>query len=374
MNGPLTGVKVLEIGGIGPVPFAAMVLADLGATVLRVDRPGAAGVFDGDGASAVVNRGRAIFPANLKDPSDRDTTAELAARADILIEGFRPGVMERLGLGPDVLLRRNPRLVYGRMTGYGQEGPLATAAGHDINYIATAGVLGAMARQGGRPMFPLNLVGDYGGGGMLLVVGVLAALTSARETGRGQVVDAAMVDGASLLAAAIHGLMASGVWREPPGVNVLDSGAPFYEVYRCADGGHMAVGAIEPEFYAALLDVLGVPADEAPQWDRSRWPELKRRFTGVFSERSRDEWTAAFEAADACVTPVLGLGEAPEHPHARARGAFVEANGVLQPAPAPRFSATPTAIHVSPSLAETLRCFGLQEGTIGNLTAARSAA
>jgi alpha-methylacyl-CoA racemase len=357
--GPLGGIKVVEIASIGPGPFAGMLLADMGAEVLRVERPGQPSLL-GDSGPDVVARGRASIPVDLKDRAGRELVLRLAGAADALIEGFRPGVMERLGLGPDVALEHNPRLVYGRMTGYGQDGPLADVPGHDINYISIAGALGAIARQGERPMFPLNLVGDYGGGGMLLAFGVVCALLEAQRSGKGQVVDAAMVDGAALLMAAFHGLRAGGVWTDEPGTNVLDSGAHFYEVYETADGGHIAVGAIEPQFYAALLQILEVDGSEAPQWDRERWPELKERFAAIFRTRTRADWSERLEAADACATSVLSLAEAPEHPHNIARGTFVRHNGVVQPAPAPRFSRTPAEIgNGSRSPAAVLREWGL---------------
>jgi alpha-methylacyl-CoA racemase len=344
MTGPLLGLKVIEVGSIGPGPFAAMMLADMGADVLRLARPStgdSGNIFDTTGS---VYRGRPTLVVDLKRDDDRERVLRIAESADALIEGFRPGVMERLGLGPDVLLARNPRLVYGRVTGYGQDGPLASVPGHDINYISIAGVLGAIARHGERPMFPLNLVGDYGGGGMLLAFGILCAVHEARCSGHGQVVDAAMVDGAALLCTSIHGLRAMGHWDGEPGTNLLDSGAHFYEVYATSDGGHIAVGAIEPQFYAELLRVMELDPAEAPQWDRSRWPALKERFADVFGRRTRDDWAQLLESSNACATPVLGLEDGPQHPHNVARGTFVEVDGVVQPAPAPRFSRTPPAI------------------------------
>jgi alpha-methylacyl-CoA racemase len=365
MSGPLHGLKVIEVGSIGPGPFAAMMLADMGAAVLRLARPttGAEGgsIFDATGS---VYRGRPTLVVDLKRDEDRERVLRIAESADALIEGFRPGVMERLGLGPDVLLARNPRLVYGRVTGYGQDGPLASVPGHDINYISIAGVLGAIARSGERPLAPLNLIGDYGGGGMLLAFGIMCALHEARSSGQGQVVDAAMVDGAALLSTSIHGLRALGHWDGEPGTNMLDSGAHFYEVYEAADGGHIAVGAIEPQFYAELLRALEIDPAEAPQWDRARWPALKERFAEAFLRRTRDEWAELLESADACATPVLGLEDAPRHPHNVARGTFVEADGVLQPAPAPRFSRTPPAICDEQSADELLRAWGLADADI----------
>ena len=333
--GPLSGVKILEFGSIGPGPFAAMVLAGAGADVLRLRRPDEQPTVDIGGAGA-DKRGRPSLPMDLKDPASRELLLRLVDSADALIEGFRPGVMERLGLGPDELLARNPQVVYGRMTGYGQEGPMAKVPGHDINYVAMSGALSAVARQGERPLFPLNLLGDYGGGGMLLAFGVVCGVLDARTSGRGRVVDAAMVDGVAQLATLFYGFAAAGSWG-PPGTNVLDSGAHFYEVYETADGGHMAVGAIEPQFYAALLQILDIPAGEAPQWDKQVWPELKERFAAVFRTRTRDEWSEVFELADACTTPVLSLEEATRHPHNLARGTFVDHGEAKLPSAAPRF-------------------------------------
>jgi alpha-methylacyl-CoA racemase len=341
--GPLQGVKVLEVASIGPGPFAAMMLADMGADVLRVLRADQGAVLAaaaGAGTDTVARGRSASIPVDLKDPAGIERTLALAERADALVEGMRPGVMERLGLGPDVVLARNPRLVYGRMTGYGQDGPMAAVAGHDINYISIAGALGAIRREGERPLFPLNLLADYGGGGMLLAFGIVCALLEARSSGRGQVIDAAMVDGAALLTNIFHGLRSGGLWQEPAGRNVLDSGAHFYEVYETADGGHVAVGALEPQFYVALLGLLEIPVEEMPQWERDRWPEFKARLAGLFRSRTRAEWSELLEHADACATVVLGLAEAPEHPHNRARGTFIEIDGVVQPGPAPRFSRT----------------------------------
>jgi alpha-methylacyl-CoA racemase len=317
-----------------------MLLADMGADVLRLDRPRAGAGIPMSGASDPSLRGRQLIDVDLKSEAGHEATLALAGRADALIEGFRPGVMERLGLGPDDLFARNPRLVYGRMTGYGQDGPMAGSAGHDINYISLAGVLGATQRVGELPMFAINTVGDYGGGGMLLAFGVVCALLEARASGRGQVIDAAMVDGAALLTAPLYGLRAAGLWSEVPGTNLLDSGAHFYEVYRALDGRYVAVGALEPQFYLRLLELLKIPADEMPQWDRERWPEFKRRLAEVFATRSAQEWGALLEGEEACVTVVPGTFEAGEHPHMAARGTFIELGGVVQPGPAPRFSRT----------------------------------
>lgn len=354
--GPLQGVKIVEIAGIGPGPFAAMVLADLGADVIRVERPGGVAAF---GPTDPTLRGRAVVTADMKTPEGKELVATLAEKADALIEGNRPGVMERLGLGPDDLLARNPKLVYGRMTGYGQTGPLSSVAGHDINYISISGVLGAIQRQGERPLFPMNLVGDYGGGGMFLIVGVLAGIIEARQSGRGQVVDAAMTDGSALLAAMMYGMRAVGAWNDEAGTNLLDSGAHFYEVYTAKDGGHVALGAIEPQFYAELLRLLEIPAEEMPQFDQSRWPEFKERIAGIIATKTRDEWAAILEPAEACATAIYGFGDASSHPHNVARQTFVEVDGVTQPAPAPRFSRTPGEIRPKPSADEALAAWGV---------------
>jgi alpha-methylacyl-CoA racemase len=333
-------VRIVEIASIGPGPFAAMMLADAGADLIRLERAGAAAGL-GSGSWNHTHRNRPSVACDLKHPEGRELALRLIESADGLIEGFRPGVMERLGVGPEVALARNPKLVYGRMTGWGQDGPLASTAGHDVNYIAIAGVLGSFARQGERPLFPLNLVGDYGGGAMMLAFGMLAAIISARETGEGQVVDAAMVEGSSLLATLIHSMRDLGMWTDEAGTNLLDSGAHFYEVYECADGGHFAVGALEPQFYAELLRLLELEPGEFPQMERERWGEMKHAFAEVFRTRTRDEWADVFAGSEACATPVLALGEAASHPHNAARGSFVEVGGKLQPAPAPRFSGTP---------------------------------
>jgi alpha-methylacyl-CoA racemase len=358
VTGPLRGVRVLEIGGIGPVPFAGMLLADMGADVLRIDRANQTATFPRE--LDVTLRGRACVTVDLRRPEGRDLVLDLCARADALIEGHRPGVMERLGLGPAEVAERNPRLVYGRMTGYGQTGPLAGVAGHDINYIALAGVLGSIARAGERPLAPLNLVGDYAGGAMFLAFGVVCGVLEARGSGQGQVVDAAMVEGAAALMAMFTGFRAAGGWRDEAGTNLLDSGAHFYEVYATADHGHVAVGALEPQFYARLLELLEVDPATAPQWDRERWPTLKERFAALFAARTRDEWRALFEHEDACVSVVLGLGEAPEHPHLAARGVYETIDGVVQPAAAPRFARTPgRARPADPEVAAALERWGV---------------
>jgi len=336
--GPLKGLRILEFAGIGPGPFCGMVLADLGAEVVRLDRP------EGPPGSRqdFVGRGRRSVAVDLKAAGAADAVLRLVERADALIEGFRPGVMERLGLGPEPCHARNPRLVYGRMTGWGQDGPLATAAGHDITYIALTGALWSIGRAGERPVPPLNLVGDYGGGGMLLAVGVLAALLEARISGRGQVVDAAMVDGAAQLMAPIYAMLARGGWRNERGVNRLDGAAPWYDTYECADGRWVAVGPIEPQFFALVADKIGLSEawTAGDRMDPANWPALRAAMAEAFSKRTRDNWTALFEGTDACVAPVLDLAEAPLHPHNAARGVFVERDGAVQPAPAPRFGRT----------------------------------
>ncbi|GAA4994859.1 CaiB/BaiF CoA-transferase family protein [Yinghuangia aomiensis] len=341
--GPLHGIRVLEIASLAPAPFACMILADLGADVLRIDR-----VTDVDDrpqpTGDPLHRGRRSAAVDLKHPDGAALVRRLAAAADVFVEGFRPGVAERLGIGPADLRSANPRLVYGRMTGWGQTGPLAARAGHDINYIGLAGALEPIGRAGERPVPPLNLVGDFGGGGMLLAVGILAALYEREHSGAGQVVDAAMVDGAALLTAPLHGLRATGQWEGPRGTNLFDGGAPFYDTYETADGRYVAVGAYEPQFYAQLLEGLGLVGDDLPgQNDRSGWPELRERFAAVFAKRTRDEWTAVFEDTDACVTPVLTPWEAHRNPHNAARGVFTDVAGSRQPAPAPRFERTPSS-------------------------------
>lgn len=356
MSGPLEGLKVVELAGIGPGPYACMLLADLGADVLRLER--------GDSTAArepswdLLNRSRFSVAVDLKNSAGRDIVLELCEQADALVEGFRPGVAERLGLGPDAAWRRNPRLVYARMTGYGQDGPLAQRAGHDINYIAVSGALWPLGRAGDRPVPPLNLVGDFGGGSLFLAMGILAAVFSARATGEGQVVDVAMVDGSASMLSMTHSFLNAGFWREERGVNILDTGAHFYEVYETKDQRYVAVGAIEAKFYDELLRVLGLQGDELPlQMDRSRWPEMKTKFASIFATKTRDEWTAAFADIDACVTPVLSPREAAVHPYNTAREVF-ETGEVIQPRPAPRFSKTPALIGVAPHAAGS----GTREG------------
>jgi len=349
--GPLHGIKVLELEAIGPAPFCGMALADLGADVLVVDRPSDPGLGLGRGRKVeVMMRGKRSVTLDLKSKDGVAAALELAGRADALIEGFRPGVMERLGLGPDVLLAKNPKLVFGRMTGWGQDGPMAARAGHDINYIALSGMLHAIGRAGQPPAPPLNLIGDFGGGGMLLALGVACGLVEAGRSGKGQVVDAAMVEGAGLLGAMFSGMLAAKRWNEAErGVNLLDSGAPWYDAYATKDAKYVSIGSIEPKFYADLLQRLGLDKETLPpQMDVAQWPVLRARFTDVFRTKTRDEWCTVFEGSDACFAPVLTFSEARAHPHNVARGGFVEVGGISQPAPAPRFSRTPGAVSRKP--------------------------
>ncbi|WP_431772867.1 CaiB/BaiF CoA transferase family protein [Streptomyces cucumeris] len=348
-GGPLSGVRVVELAGIGPGPFAAMVLADLGADVVRVDRPGGTGGLRIDPDYDIANRNKRSVLLDLKSDDGRATVLELAGRADILIEGYRPGVAERLGVGPEACLARNPRLVYGRMTGWGQDGPLARTAGHDIGYIAVTGALGMIGAADGPPVAPANLLGDYAGGSLYLVIGVLAALQHARAGGPGQVVDAAIVDGTAHLSAVIHGMMAAGGWQDRRGANLLDGGCPFYGTYETSDGGYMAVGALEHKFYAEFTERLGIAGQAPPREDFDAWATLRSVIAARFKERTREEWTAVFDGSDACVAPVLSLREAPAHPHLAARATFTEHGGITQPAPAPRFSATPGAVRRGPA-------------------------
>ena len=349
--GPLTGYRVIELAGIGPGPMCAMLLSDLGADVLRIDRMTAAGLgismrakFD------VLNRGRRSVALDLKKPEAIEAVLKLVEKADALIEGFRPKVMERLGLGPDVCLARNPKLVYGRMTGFGQEGPMAHAAGHDINYIAMTGALHSIGRKGDRPLPPLNLVGDFGGGALYLALGVVAGILEAQKSGKGQVVDAAMVDGAASLMTAIYGIKAAGVWTNERGDNLLDTGAHFYEVYETKDGKYVSIGSIEAKFYEELLELSGLKGVELPhQMDRTQWPALKERMAAIFKTKTREEWCKIMEGSDVCFAPVLSMEEAPKHPHNVHRGTFVEQDGVVQPGPAPRFSRTPGKIQGPPA-------------------------
>lgn len=341
-SGPLAGVRVVELAGIGPAPFAAMLLADLGAEVIRVDRP------SGAVANDLLNRGKHTLFVDLKHERGPDAVLALAQQADVLLEGFRPGVTERLGVGPEDCWKVNPQLVYGRMTGWGQDGPLAPRSGHDIGYIALTGMLHAIGREGGPPQVPANLVGDFGGGSMYLVVGVLAAMLEARSSGHGQVIDASIVDGTAHLGSMLFGFLGAGLWKTKRGTNLLDTGAPFYDVYETSDGEYMAVGALEPQFYAELVDKLGLFGKVPDRDDQANWPALRAQLAEVFKQRSRQEWTEVFADSDACVAPVLSMTEAAEHPHVRARESLYEQDGVLQPAPAPRFSRTPSQRPASP--------------------------
>lgn len=369
MNGPLNGLRVIELAGIGPGPHACMLLADHGADVVRVERksrthtPGITQNVDS------TLRGRRVVEADIKDPEDLVSLLNLIDHADVLVEGFRPGVTERLGLGPETCMSRNPRLVYGRMTGWGQHGPLADRAGHDINYISLTGILDNIGREGERPVPPLNLVGDFGGGSMFLVFGVLAALWERERSGLGQVVDAAMVDGASTLAQIMWSLRGNGTWSTGRGQNMLDGSFPFYDTYTCGDGKHVAVGAIEPQFYAALVRGLQLnPSDLPGQWERDRWTELRSVFETAFKSRSRDQWAAVFAGTDACVTPVLTYNEAVDHPHLKARNTLTTIDGIDQPMPAPRFSRTSSAVPARPvteagGLAEQIRRWAPRQPT-----------
>ena len=343
MAGVLDGITVVEFAGIGPGPFACMMLADHGAKVIRIERPGASGRYGDGGNRDILNRSRQRLQLDLKDPASIAQIRELVKSAHAVVEGFRPGVMERLGLGPEVLLADNPRLVFGRMTGWGQDGPMAPLAGHDINYISLAGALHTYGRRGEKPTFPVNAVGDFGGGGMLMAFGVVAAVLSARTTGKGQVVDCAMVDGAAILSAMTYTFFANGMWHDERGVNMLDSGAHFYDTYATSDGKWISIGSIEPQFYALLRQAAGLTDDPAfdAQMDQSGWPALKDKLTALFLTKTRDEWCAIMDGSDICFAPVLSLSEAPKHPHNVARKTFVREGGIVQPAPAPRFSATP---------------------------------
>jgi alpha-methylacyl-CoA racemase len=359
-SGPLSGVRIVEMAGLGPIPFAAMLMADLGADVIRVDRPGKHRPSGAD----LLGRGRRSAIVDLKQPAGADVILQLAEGADALVEGFRPGVAERLGIGPQACLERNPRLVYGRMTGWGQDGPLAATAGHDINYLALTGALHAIG-PAERPAIPLNLIGDFGGGALYLAVGVLAGLLEARQSGRGQVVDAAIVDGTTHLMTLIIGLLTSGEWRDTRASNLLDGGAPFYDVYETADGKYVSVGALEPQFYAELIKRLGL-TDAPDREDPRQWAKLRTRLAAAFASKTRDEWVEVFAGADACVAPVLSLSEAADHPHISARTVLVEHQGVRQPAPAPRFSRTPGALSHPPAAPgehtrEVLRDWGLTD-------------
>ena len=371
MSGPLSGLRFVEMAGIGPAPFAAMVLADLGAEGIRIESP-RPGLTLGDPMRDITRRGRSGVVVDVREDAGRALVLDLVAESHVLVEGFRPGVMERLGLSPEACLARRPSLVYGRMTGWGQDGPWARTAGHDLDYIAVAGVLAHIARRDQPPTPPLNLVGDYGGGAMLLLVGVLAALWHAERTGEGQVVDAAMVDGAALLMSLFHSMSSIGMWREEAGVNLLDSGTPFYDAYRTADGKWLAIGCLEPQFYAEWLRICGLDGEDLPgQFDLSGWPVLRERFAAVVATRTRDEWAALVDGTDACVAPVLSMSEAPAHPHLAARGTFVEVDGMVQAAPAPRFSRTPAGSpgSVLASDRRALLDWGIDESRISALAA-----
>ncbi len=374
-SGPLNDVRVIEMAGLGPGPFCAMMLADMGADVLRIDRPPREPARR-DPRTDLLNRGRRSVAVDLKHPQGAAAVLRLVERADVLIEGFRPGTMERLGLGPDTCLARNARLIYGRMTGWGQSGPLAHAAGHDINYIALSGALHAIGPSDGPPVPPLNLVGDFGGGGMYLAFGIVCALLEARRSGRGQVIDAAMTDGAASLLTMIFGLRAAGLWSDARGTNMLDGGAPFYGTYETADRRYVAIGPIEPKFYRELLGRLGQAAEDLPpREERTAWPALHEKFAALFRTRTREEWSRVLEGTDACFAPVLAPGEAPLHPHNKHRQTFIDIDGVVQPAPAPRFSRTPGAVQRPPPRpgehgTDALREWGFAPEDIAALTAA----
>jgi alpha-methylacyl-CoA racemase len=350
-QGPLSGIRIVELGGVGPIPFCCMLLSDLGADIIRIDRPpGYDGGMPGDPRFNLLNRGRRSAALDLKKKEAADAILKLVSQADALVEGFRPGVAEKLGLGPDACLAVNPALVYGRMTGWGQDGPLAQAPGHDINYISLTGVLHSVGAAGGPPAIPLNLAGDFGGGSLYLALGVVSAILESKRSGEGQVVDAAMVDGSASLMTLFYGMLASGYWKDERGVNRLDSGAPWYNVYETKDGRWISVGSNEARFWRNTLQVLGLREEGMPdQHDRSRWPEVHAKFAEVFRTRTRDEWCALADGREVCFAPVMSLSEAPDHPHLRARQTFVERDGVVQPAPAPRFSRTPGAIQHAPA-------------------------
>ena len=374
--GPLKGITIIEIAGIGPGPFAAMSLADMGADVIRVERPGG-GLFAAqqDTRLDLLNRGKRCIGVDLKTPEGVDTVLRLVEEADALLEGNRPGVMERLGLGPEVCLERNPRLVYGRMTGWGQEGPLAGEVGHDLNYVALTGALHAMGRAGEKPAIPLNLVGDFGGGGLMLAYGMVCALLEAKSSGQGQVVDAAMIDGAATLMASTYAANQVGFWSDERGTNVLDSGSHFYEVYETADGKYLTIASVEPQFYAALLAKLGDQVSGMDnQWDMENWPAFKDQLAAVFKTRTREEWDAFFADADICYAPVLSMAEVRHHPHHQARGTFIDDGEIWQPAPAPRFSRTSGEVQRPPAeigahSREILKEFGFEAAQVDALIA-----
>lgn len=373
--GPLSGLKIIEIAGIGPGPFCAMMLADQGAEVIRVDRAGnGMGGVPGDPSKDILNRGRKSIAIDLKSPDGVALLLELVEQADGLIEGFRPGVMERLGLGPEECFKHNSKLVYGRMTGWGQDGPWASMAGHDIDYIALSGALHGFGRAGDKPVPPINLVGDFGGGGMFLAYGMVAAILNVARGGTGQVVDAAMVDGSAVLMTMMHALTAMGVWREKRGTNMLDTGAHFYEVYETRDGKYLAIGAIEPQFYQVLLESTGLQGDKDFQnyMNPKMWPQLKERLAAVIAQKDRHEWEEIFEGSDGCVAPVLSMAEAVDHPHNKARATFIDVDGMTQPAPAPRFSKTKADVPNPPSnpgadSVEVLKSWGFGDKHIATL-------
>ena len=379
--GPLEGVRVVELAGIGPAPFCAMLLSDMGAEVIRVDRASNVGQDDSRVGGPpgeefrfnLLARGRRNIAVDLKNPAGGAATLRLIDRADALIEGFRPGVMERLGLGPDICLARNPKLVYGRMTGWGQDGPIAHVAGHDINYIALSGVLQTIGEAGGPPVPPLNLVGDFGGGALYLAMGVLAGIISARVSGKGQVVDCSMVEGSASLMTMMYAALASGAWREERGTNRTDGGAHYYHVYETRDGEHVAVGAIEPQFYALLLKHTGLAGEPLPpQTDRAQWRAMQQRLARIFKTKTRAEWTEIMQQTDICFAPVLRMSEALSHPHNRARGSFIEVDGIAQPSPAPRFLGTPSRVQRPPARIgehtdQILRDWGFSAGEIADL-------
>jgi len=370
--GPLQGIKIVEMVGIGPAPHCCMLLSDMGAEIIRIDRPGGNKV-GGTNRAAVLNRGRKSIALDLKTPEGVETTLRLIDQADGLVEGFRPGVMERLGLGPELCLERNPKLIFGRMTGWGQDGPLAQVAGHDINYIALAGALGAIGEKDGGPVPPLNLIGDFGGGGMMLAFGMVCGLLEAKGSGKGQMIDAAMLEGSALLMAGIFMAKNSGTWPHPRGENWLDGGAAFYGTYQCADGEWIGIGSLEPQFYGLLRETLGLddPIFDR-QWDHDAWPEQKRILGEIFATKTRDEWDEILGGIDVCFAPVLGLDEVMEHPHNKARGVYVAPDGNVQPAPAPRFSRTPPTIQGPPALPgehneEALSAWGFSAEEIADL-------
>ena len=368
--GPLKGLKIIEMAGIGPGPFCGMVLADLGAEIIRVDRASAIGTGSKQEPS---NRGKKSIAVDLKAKEGVEVVLKLVEMADAIFEGFRPGVMERLGIGPEVCLARNDRIVFGRMTGWGQEGPLANAAGHDINYISLSGALAAIGRPGSPPVPPLNLIGDFGGGGMLLALGLVAALLESKESKKGQVVDAAMTDGSALLMTMIYSMQSSGMWKTTMGSNLLDGGSHFYDTYECKDGKFISIGSIEPQFYALLCQIAEL--DEkvfSKQMSRDLWPEQKEEIKKIFLNKTRDEWCELMEGTDVCFAPVLDMSEAPHHPHNKERKTFIDLEGVTQPAPAPRFSRTEPEVVSSPSIvgehtSEVLSSIGLSEEDIGSL-------